>query len=109
VAALLLVSSQIAAAERKLTGSEIASQLSGHTYQATENGRKVEQIFHEGGATFYTVEGSQSQGLWRTTSDQYCSQWPPSEAWTCYDVVQDGSAITFISSSGTRYPMARVN
>lgn len=41
--------------------------------------------------------------------DQYCSQWPPNEAWTCYDVVIETSVLTFVSASGTRYPMVKVN
>ncbi len=109
-AALLfaIVFAQAAAAEeRKLTGREITAELSGHDFTGENQGRPVEQSFMASGSTMYTDGGNVSQGLWEVRADQYCSQWPPHEAWSCYDVTRDGPTITFIGSSGNRYPMTR--
>jgi hypothetical protein len=88
--------------EKKLSGSDIQILLSDRTYVADGG---IEQIFQASGQTVYTVKGAVSQGQWRVEGDKYCSVWPPSEHWACYDMTQSGAVITFISSSGTRYPM----
>ena len=90
------------AAETKLTGAEITVALSDQVLSGTGD---VSQIFQKSGVTFYSQGGSQSQGFWKVSGDQYCSQWPPNEAWPCYDVLRDGSKIVFVSGSGTRTEM----
>lgn len=95
------------AGERKLTGAEITAELNGHVFIGETDGRKTEQDFMSSGSTMYTDSGNVSQGLWEVRGNQYCSQWPPHEAWACYDVVEDGQTITFIGSAGNRYPMTR--
>jgi hypothetical protein len=99
-----LLSSSACAAEMKLNGPEISAGLGDVSLYA---GDAIEQIFQKGGQTVYIDHGSASQGLWKVQSDQYCSQWPPSQSWACYDVMQDGDAITFVSGSGTRFEMRK--
>ncbi len=43
------------------------------------------QEFRASGRTLYNA-GADSWGRWAARGDQYCSQWPPSDAWVCYDV-----------------------
>ena len=99
-----LVFSQPAfAQEQKLTGVEIEMALSDHTLQGSdENSNVWRQIFQKAGATYYAVNGGQSQGVWQVRGDQYCSQWPPNESWTCYDLLRDGENFIFVSGSGQR-------
>ena len=95
------------AGERKFTGAEIKAELTGHVFISETDGRKTEQDFMASGSTMYTDGGNVSQGLWEVRGDQYCSQWPPHEAWACYDVTVDGQTLTFIGSSGRRFPVVR--
>ncbi len=91
------------AGETKLKGPEISAALTGHTVQGTgDDGKAWQQIFHKGGITYYSVGGAQSQGVWEVRGDQYCSQWPPNESWTCYDLMTDGKTLSFVSASGGR-------
>ena len=59
------------------------------------------QSFHANGRTLYVV-GPESWGNWQVQGDQYCSQWPPSNHWDCYDMTQNisRSKIRFISPGG---------
>ena len=93
--------------ERKLTSAEITAELSGHDFIGENDGRQTEQSFMASGSTMYTDGGNVSQGLWDVRGDQYCSQWPPHEAWSCYDVTMDGKTLTFIGSGGRRFPVTR--
>ena len=92
----------LASEERPLTGPEIAEILTG----AEVIGESTRQEFHESGRTLYH-DGRTSWGFWRVEGDRYCSQWPPSDAWTCYDMRswEDGDRlwVTWIAPSGTRY------
>ncbi len=90
------------AAETKLSGAEMQAIL----YDKILYGKDVEQIFQKSGVTFYLAGGNQSQGNWKIEAEKYCSQWPPNEAWACYDIVQDGNKITFISKDGNRTEMS---
>ena len=90
------------AEEKKLSGDDILTALSDQVLAGKEG---VSQIFQKSGVTYYSENGSQSQGLWKVQGDKYCSQWPPSQAWPCYDVLRDGLKIVFVSGSGTRYEM----
>jgi hypothetical protein len=93
------------AADEKLSGALITTKLKDQILTAESDGHKIEQIFQASGLTIYIVDGQQSIGQWRVQGDQYCSVWPPSEHWVCYDVVAKANEITFISSRGERYPM----
>ena len=66
----------------------------------------VEQIFQKSGVTFYLENGTSSQGTWKIENDKYCSQWPPNPSWACYTVMRDGDGVTFVSTSGARFPMS---
>ncbi len=91
------------AESHKLTGAEIETVLGDHTLQGTrDDGKTWQQIFQKSGATYYSVDAAQSQGLWEVRGDQYCSQWPPNESWTCYDMEGDADSYSFISASGQR-------
>ena len=98
-----------AAAETRLDGAAIGIALADHTYQGDDNGRATSQIFQKSSATYYSVGGAQSQGFWQVRGDQFCSQWPPNESWTCYDVLADGETLVFLSASGKRYMVKRLN
>ena len=99
----LLLSAPVMAEEQRLTGPEIQAALSDRTLQGTlEDGKQWQQIFQKSGVTFYSVGSAQSQGRWEVRGDQYCSQWPPNESWTCYDMRVDAGDYSFISASGQR-------
>ena len=88
----------------KLDGPEIHDALAGKTVTGNQDGREWRQVFHEGGSTDYTeINGRStgpSRGNWQVREDQYCSVWPPSDYWACYDMAKDGDEILFIESSG---------
>ncbi|WP_170770446.1 hypothetical protein [Ruegeria lacuscaerulensis] len=79
-----------------LTGNEIVSALTG---QKLSYGEGVWQTFDASGATQY-FSGRPSSGRWAVRGDQYCSTWPPSGLWACYDVLQSGVIIRFIDDRG---------
>jgi hypothetical protein len=61
------------------------------------------QRFYVSGRTFYD-DARPSWGYWRVEGGQYCSQWPPSAAWACYDIYGDGTgAVRFVGSAGDEY------
>jgi hypothetical protein len=97
----LLMISSAHAAERKLSGAEMQVIL----YDKILHGKDAEQIFQKSGVTFYSAGGNQSQGNWKIDGEKYCSQWPPNEAWACYDMMQDGNKVIFISKDGNRTEM----
>ncbi len=63
------------------------------------------QYFDKGGQTPYLdASGQRTQGNWLMRGDQYCSVWPPSDHYSCYDVEKGKSAdgkdtVTFVSGS----------
>lgn len=79
-----------------MQGADIAEALTGRVL-VYENG--AEQAFHASGQTRYTAR-EDSRGVWEVRGDQYCSQWPPAEAWACYDMVRDGRVIRFVGTRG---------
>lgn len=97
---LVAFSSLSMADEKKLNNSEITAVL---TDKVLTSASDATQIFQKSGVTFYSENGSQSQGFWKVEGDKYCSQWPPNTAWPCYDVLQDGDKIIFVSGIGKRY------
>jgi hypothetical protein len=95
------------AEEKKLSGAEIRSALADKIVLGTdEGGHGYTQVFQKGGVTLYTVnQSSTSTGLWDVRQDQYCSQWPPGQIWTCYDVTSDGTSLTFVARDGKTWPV----
>ena len=58
------------------------------------------QRFYPSGRTLYEL-GEPSWGTWRVDNGQYCSTWPPSADWACYDVAYDGqTAVQFTDDRG---------
>ena len=55
------------------------------------------QHFGADGATQYVTERL-SEGRWAARGGQYCSVWPPSDVWACYDVQARGDAVRFIGA-----------
>jgi hypothetical protein len=103
----LIFSLPSSAAERKMTGNDIRTALSDKIVEGTDDsGRRYTQVFQKGGLTIYNVmPSSSSNGLWAVRGDQFCSQWPPSQNWSCFDMTEDGGALTFIASDGKLWPV----
>ncbi len=55
------------------------------------------QRFGADGDTQYMTERA-SEGRWAARGGQYCSVWPPSDTWTCYDFQVNGELVRFISA-----------
>ncbi len=104
-----LLAATAAAAERKLSGPEIETVLTGNTVVGDSDKGQWKQFFGKGGDTLY-VRGSEppSPGAWKIKGDDYCSQWPPSLNWSCYAVSADlevaQPTITWVGESGTKFP-----
>ena len=58
------------------------------------------QHFGTDGQTLYTADRP-SWGSWGVRGDQYCSVWPPSDFWACYDVSRAADMIRFTASDGS--------
>ncbi|MEO9820470.1 MAG: hypothetical protein ABJ370_09475 [Paracoccaceae bacterium] len=74
--------------------------LSGSETRAALDGRKLQyanawQEFQSSGRTLYNA-GRDSWGHWRIEDDQYCSQWPPSDLWACYQLERKGDKLRFV-------------
>ncbi len=96
---LTVLASPASAAEwQKLNDEEILQALVSRVLQYSN----AIQNFFADGRTLYE-EGQPSWGRWLVSGDRYCSVWPPSTEWTCYDLEQHerGLMLRFISDSGT--------
>lgn len=91
-----LWSGAVSAEWRMLSGAEITDALTERSllYEAAT------QVFYASGRTLYNA-GADSWGYWLVRGDQYCSQWPPSGLWDCYDVALNGDEVRFIGSDGS--------
>jgi len=60
------------------------------------------QEFTADGLTTYESRGTVSAGAWQVEGDRYCSQWPPRDAWDCYDLARsaDGLDLRFTGDAG---------
>lgn len=92
---LPLVGPSVALADRftTLTGEQIAQVLTGRSVVYADG---ATQDFRASGATLYNA-GRDAWGTWAVRGDQYCSQWPPTDGWTCYGVGGNGIAVIFTS------------
>ncbi|WP_171099802.1 hypothetical protein [Ruegeria sp. HKCCD7255] len=97
-ALILLIWPGIATADtfKTLSGDEILTALSG---QKLDYGQGGWQVFEPSMVTNY-FSGGPSTGRWAVRGDQYCSIWPPSDLWACYDVQQKGDVIRFVDDAG---------
>ena len=95
------------AAELKLDAVAITAVLADKTFRQTlpSTSRVITQTFQKAGVTHYVVDGQVQLGFWRVTGDQYCSNWPPTDNWACFDLMQDGEQVVFVSSQGARTVM----
>ena len=80
-----------------MTGPEVQAALTGKTLRYNAD---TVQDFRASGRTLYTHKGQESWGYWGVRGDQYCSQWPPSSLWECYDMARTQGAVRFIGTSG---------
>lgn len=74
-----------------LSGAEIRQALEGRKLQYAS----AWQDFRASGRTLYNA-GHDSWGYWRIEDDQYCSQWPPSDLWSCYKIDRKGDKLRFV-------------
>lgn len=81
---------------RALKGAEIAVALTDRDLIYAN----ATQRFYASGRTLYDA-GQESWGYWAVRGDQYCSQWPPSDGWDCYDMAQSGAVLRFIGPDGS--------
>ncbi len=101
VLALALVAGPVWAQDAKLDGAAITTALSGKTIRYDDG---TQQVFKAGGQTIFD-NGRQSLGQWTVRGDQYCSVWPPSDVWACYDVTAgSGGAVSFVAADGSTSP-----
>jgi hypothetical protein len=98
---ILFFTSFATAEPNTLNGAKIRQLLSDKTIYSMTTATPSEQLFQKAGTTYYSENGNQSQGNWKIDGDKYCSVWPPSENWVCFDVTQTGNMINFISPSGS--------
>jgi hypothetical protein len=83
----------MAEAWQTLDGPAITAALSARVLGYPDG--TLQDFFADG----QTLSG-ESRGHWEVRGDQYCSIWPPSERWTCYQVDQSGLDIRFTDTSG---------
>lgn len=95
----LALAEPVRAQDRRLDGAGVTLALTDRTL-VYDNG--ASQIFTAGGATTYD-SGTPSQGRWSVREDRYCSVWPPSDRWACYDLTlsDDGQIVTFVADDGS--------
>lgn len=80
----------------KLDGAEINAALSEKSLIYPN----ATQTFYASGRTLYNA-GRDSWGYWAARGDQYCSQWPPGDLWSCYDLETDGDKLRFVAEDGS--------
>ncbi len=86
-----------AAAEgwERLDGAGVRAALEGRALVYSDG---MVQDFRADGRTLY---GADSWGQWRVEGDRYCSVWPTSYRWACYDLERDGARLRFLSDDGS--------
>lgn len=101
ILALVLASPSMALAEdwQAIKGDEISTALAARVLGY--DGGEMQNFFADG-RTLYEVKGGESWGKWKVEGDQFCSVWPPSDHWTCFDLERDstGRSLRFVGSDG---------
>ena len=84
---------------------QLTALLAGNSMTGIWAGRHYSQYFSTDGATRYREQnGPVSEGRWRVDKQgRYCSQWPPSDRWDCYEVLVSGANL-YWKSAGEYYP-----
>lgn len=98
--ALVVLAAPASADWMRLDGPGIQSALEEVTLRYADI--KATQHFYASGRTLYT-SGRPSWGYWAVRGDQYCSQWPPSDGWACYDLERDPTdgRLRFVAGDGS--------
>lgn len=78
-----------------MNGAQITAALTERTLKYSS----ATQKFYASGRTLYDT-GRPSWGYWRVERDQYCSQWPPSDLWACYNMEQRAEVVRFVGAQG---------
>ncbi len=78
---------------KRLAGGDITTALAARVLGYPDG---TLQDFFADGRTLY----GDSYGRWEVRGDLYCSQWPPSERWECYQVDQSGLDLRFTDDAG---------
>ena len=102
----VLMAGPALAQEVKLDAAAITAALTGKTLAYDDGSR---QRFKADGQTIFDTGttgsgGSESLGHWAVRGNQYCSVWPPSDTWACYDVTQGSGGIGFVDAAGAVTP-----
>ena len=98
ILALAMMAGPAWAEDAKLEGAAITAALAGKSV-VYDDGTK--QVFKAAGQTIFD-NGRQSLGQWAVRGDQYCSVWPPSDVWACYDVTSGAAgAVGFVAADGS--------
>ncbi len=95
----------------KMTGAAIEAMLNDSTAWYLPLGpASARQYFNKNGETPYLdADRQKTYGQWLMRGDKYCSVWPPSDHYSCYDVEKSASpdgmpTIIFVSGGdGPRY------
>lgn len=95
---LALLAGPAGAEAVKLDGAGVTKALVGVTLIYDDG--TTQSFALDGGTVFDGGKGA-SNGRWRVAGDQYCSAWPPSESWACYDVTMEGGAVSFVAADGS--------
>ncbi|HSG94520.1 MAG TPA: hypothetical protein VLA28_03305 [Afifellaceae bacterium] len=105
IMALALAMSAAHADLTRMDAATITAALNGKTISGERGGKTWVQTFDAAGVTVYTAAGeAASEGRWRVREDRFCSQWPPSPAWACYDMFADDDVIVFVGEGGEQWP-----
>jgi hypothetical protein len=93
---------------KDVTAEAINQAHSGRTaFESGKSYRPWRQFFGADGSTIYFGDGPSSTGSWEVRGNQYCSVWPPSTEWVCYDVEltmsgAEALSIVWIGADGAR-------
>ncbi|MEM7198604.1 MAG: hypothetical protein AAF352_09600 [Pseudomonadota bacterium] len=79
------LSMMVGAHELKLDDAAIVENLQDKQVAGNDWAQK----FFAGGKTWYESARGREWGSWRVQNNQYCSQWPPSDSWNCYDLFRN--------------------
>jgi len=82
---------------RLMSGTEIRAALVDRMIQGEQNGQGWTQKFNGDGSTSFSFGRRISDGRWKIEIDDYCSQWPPSDAWECWKVETRPNGFAFVS------------
>ena len=84
---------------------QLIELLAGNSMRGIWAGRHYAEYFDADGSTLYREQdGPVTEGRWRVDDDgRYCSVWPPSDDWVCYQVLVSGMNI-YWRADGQYYP-----